>query len=347
MWVRNRIIQIRRGTELSELYHVGSEHNVADVGTRADKVTIGDVGPDSRYENGDEWMRMEMEEAVTKGFIRPALEMMTVPVEKEDDFRKEFLIDKEPEVLTRGHAAADLEDEDSKRVSKIAERATFSNYGRLLPTRRSFPAMVRIAGYVIAFIDKCRLRVNRRKGMDIKWAGQLLVEAGLWFSAFPTLHLTDEGMVNHVMVITLHETPFQTQEGELFRVFSVNMTGKYLDKFSKVHACPASDSEGAQISDKYLNAALLYFFRQASSEVLEFNSSQVVNRKSIMKDGVLLSRGRILDGMNFIETADLDTLNLGSLGIKTMIPVIDRFSPLAYSLGQHFHWTVARHRGLA
>ena len=345
MWVRNRIIQIRRGTELSELYHVGSEHNVADVGTRADKVTIGDVGPDSRYENGDEWMRMEMEEAVTKGFIRPALEMMTVPVEKEDDFRKEFLIDKEPEVLTRGHAAADLEDEDNKRVSKIAERATFSNYGRLLPTRRSFPAMVRIAGYVIAFIDKCRLRVNRRKGMDIKWAGQLLVEAGLWFSAFPTRHLTDEGMVNHVMVITVHETPFQTQEGELFGVFSVNMTGKYLDKFSKVHACPASDSEGAKISDKYLNAALLYFFRQASSEVLEFNSSQVVNRKSIMKDGVLLSRGRILDGMNFIETADLDTLHLGSLGIKTMIPVIDRFSPLAYSLGQHFHWTVAKHRG--
>ena len=64
-----------------------------------------------------------------------------------------------------------------------------------------------------------------------------------------------------------------------------------------------------------------------------------------MKDGVLLSKGRILDGMNFLETADLDTLSLGSLGVKTMIPVVDRFSPLAYSLAQHFHWTVAKHRG--
>ena len=60
---------------------------------------------------------------------------------------------------------------------------------------------------------------------------------------------------------------------------------------------------------------------------------------------MLLSRGRILDGMNFLETADLDTLNLGALGIKTMIPVIDRFSPLAYSLGQYFHWKIAKHRG--
>ena len=49
--------------------------------------------------------------------------------------------------------------------------------------------------------------------------------------------------------------------------------------------------------------------------------------------------------MNFLETADLDTLNLGALGIKTMIPVVDRYSPLAYSLAQHFHWEVTKHRG--
>ena len=66
MWVRNRIIQIRRGTELSDLYHVRTEHNVADIGTRADKVTIEDIGPDSRYENGDEWMKLDIEDAVDK-----------------------------------------------------------------------------------------------------------------------------------------------------------------------------------------------------------------------------------------------------------------------------------------
>ena len=159
---------------------------MADVGTRAEKISIDDVGPDSRYENGDEWMKMEIEDAVEQGFIRSALGMMTVPVEKEEDFRKEFLIEKEPEVLTRGHLAAEVEENDSRRLSKIAERAYFSNYVRLLPTRRNFPAMVRITGYVLAFIDKCRMRVNRRKGFNIKWTGQLQSEANLWFSAFPT-----------------------------------------------------------------------------------------------------------------------------------------------------------------
>ena len=42
-------------------------------------------------------------------------------------------------------------------------------------------------------------------------------------------------------------------------------------------------------------------------------------------DVALLSKGRITDWMNFMETADLDTLKLAIIGVKTMIPVIDRF----------------------
>ena len=91
---------------------------------------------------------------------------------------------------------------------------------------------------------------------------------------------------------------------------------------------------------------MFYYFRVASQEVIEFNSKQVVERRTEMKNGVLLSKGRIVYGINFIETADLDTLNLDNLCIKTKIPFIDRFSPLAYSLTQQFHWTVAKHRGM-
>ena len=102
-----------------------------------------------------------------------------------------------------------------------------------------------------------------------------------------------------------------------------------------------------QLSDKYINAALIYYYRVASKEVLKFNSKQMVEKQTVMKEGVLLSKGRIIDGMNFLETADMvDTLNLGSLCLKTMIPVIDRYSPLAYSIAQHFHWTVANHKGM-
>ena len=53
---RNRAVQIRRGTELSQLYHVDTEHNPADLGTRPSKVKLTDVGPDSVWEQGCAWM---------------------------------------------------------------------------------------------------------------------------------------------------------------------------------------------------------------------------------------------------------------------------------------------------
>ena len=57
MYHRNRVIQIRRGTELDNLYHVTSSQNPADIGTRPNKVTLDDVGPNSKWENGEDWMR--------------------------------------------------------------------------------------------------------------------------------------------------------------------------------------------------------------------------------------------------------------------------------------------------
>ena len=49
---RNRVLQVRRGTSLEDVFHVRTEHNPADCGTRPDKIKVTDVGPDSRWENG-------------------------------------------------------------------------------------------------------------------------------------------------------------------------------------------------------------------------------------------------------------------------------------------------------
>ena len=130
IWHRNRVIQIRRGTELQNLYYVGTEHNVADVGTRAEKVCLQDIGPDSRYECGDPWMKLELCEAVELGILKPALELKQSTVEEDDEYKKGFIFDKEPEILTRGHLADDaIEQVESTRIEKIAERASFSRYG--------------------------------------------------------------------------------------------------------------------------------------------------------------------------------------------------------------------------
>ena len=48
--------------------------------------------------------------------------------------------------------------------------------------------------------------------------------------------------------------------------------------------------------------------------------------------------------MEFLETAELD-LNLGAMGLRTHLPVLDRYSPLSYSVAQYVHWELAPHRG--
>ena len=50
--------------------------------------------------------------------------------------------------------------------------------------------------------------------------------------------------------------------------------------------------------------------------------------------------------MNFRETAELPNLDLGSLGVRVNLPLLERHSPLAYSVAEHIHWDLAKHRGV-
>ena len=58
-----------------------------------------------------------------------------------------------------------------------------------------------------------------------------------------------------------------------------------------------------------------------------------MSRIGVEIEGVLLSKGRLLQGMEFLETAVVD-VDLGAMGIRTSLPVLDRHSPLSYSIAQ-------------
>ena len=148
---RNRVLQIRRGTDLNNVYHVRTEANPADFGTRPAKVKLSDIGHDSRWENGDPWMKMDIEDAVSKGFIKPASELR-VSKEMEDDFNKGLIFRDHDEILTRGRPTITTNIVIETRVKKLQERAEYSNY-LLVPTKYNFPATVRIYGYVMRFIQ--------------------------------------------------------------------------------------------------------------------------------------------------------------------------------------------------
>ena len=100
MFHRNRVIQIRRGTAMEELYHVKTAENPSDIGTRPDKVTLQDVGPDSMWENGTEWMHGNIPEAVDAGILISAQDLRLNKDEEEEYSRGMVFDSRVPEVIT-------------------------------------------------------------------------------------------------------------------------------------------------------------------------------------------------------------------------------------------------------
>ena len=57
--------------------------------------------------------------------------------------------------------------------------------------------------------------------------------------------------------------------------------------------------------DKYINMVLLYLFRKARVELKAFHNAATLAKIDLEVDGVIISKGRILEGMEFLETASL------------------------------------------
>ena len=357
---RNRAVQIRRSVSMDELYHVKTEANPADIGTRPDKVTISDVGPGSKWEEGETWMLMDVEQAQNQGFIKPA-NSLRLNIEQEEDFKKGLTFEKVPELLTRGHAVTE------RRLGLLEQRAEFSKY-LVLPTRYCFPKVVRILSIVFGFISKAR------RGR--KMTGSLLTEGRLKFSVFSSnivphsveldnsnykgqySALNSNGVystsnpkgLNSVVgsqsVNPVLETDQSNNLVNYFAHQSLNIVQR--DIFLTTQSVrTAHNSQLVEVvCDKYINIALLYLYRKASLEVKQFCKNSLIDKITIEVEGVLLSKGRILDQMNFESTADLPNLDLGALNVKVHLPVIDRYSPLAYSVAEHVHWNMAKHKGI-
>ena len=330
---RNRVIQIRRGTELEKMYHVRTDHNPADVGTRPDVVSIDDVQQNSKWISGSDWMKYDVKDAVDVGILKPVSDLRLNSKEEYDDFHDGCVFDRVPEILTRGHVL------NQRRLSLIQERASFSQY-LLVPTKFSFRRTVRVYSYVFSFIYKLRRAVLRRKSMEIT---EPSYEGSVKFSIFTTnieTVLPTEDNLHEVHA----SVPLPDQLYLYYAEFTAVQSppGYFALSQGEINATTAA----TDITDKFINMALTYLYRKASAEVKKFNGKKVVEKIGVEKEQIIFSKGRILDTMSFAEMGDLNIQDLPAMGIKAHVPVIDRHSPLAYSIAQHIHWNVSHHRGM-
>ena len=161
---RNRVNQIKLNTDVTKLMHVRSEFNPGDRGTKPDKVLDDDVGPDSIWERGLPWMRESLEKAIDEDIIKPATELSTANTTDEEEYDRGFLVEKDLEILVRGHNAEQYSVFSAERVDKMVERAAAADY--LFMPKFSFKKVVSITALVFKFIAKLKFR--RFESLDRK-----------------------------------------------------------------------------------------------------------------------------------------------------------------------------------
>ena len=73
------------------------------------------------------------------------------------------------------------------------------------------------------------------------------------------------------------------------------------------------------LTDQYLNMALTYLYRKASSEVKRFNKEKAVQKIAVEEDQMLFSKSRIIDTMSFAEMGDLGLGDIPVMGIRSQL----------------------------
>lgn len=86
-----------------------------------------------------------------------------------------------------------------------------------------------------------------------------------------------------------------------------------------------------------------YFFSKCTSEVKKFSPLKELKERTITKNGILYYCGRIMDSTQ-INCPNDPFLDIEPLSFVR--PVVDRYSPCAYSIMSHAHIRLARHKGI-
>ena len=100
------------------------------------------------------------------------------------------------------------------------------------------------------------------------------------------------------------------------------------------------------MKEEDIHWSLQYFYKKGSNEVYKFCSKEFINKIAIERKGILYAKSRILDTQRLKTVAGLpDEESLSQFNLKTFTPVLDRHSPLSYSIGDYIHRKITKHGG--
>ena len=92
--------------------------------------------------------------------------------------------------------------------------------------------------------------------------------------------------------------------------------------------------------------ALFYLYSKATAEVDKFCKPDKVLRYMFRLGGILFHKSRIADGRRYMMSASMKNIeSVAAQNIKLFTPMVDRWSPLAYSLADWIHKDINIHSG--
>ena len=303
VFVRNRVIEVNRLTDVHRWYHIGSKNMLADIGTRKG-ATLSDVSDDSEWINGQDWTKGEESLFPIKTFREAVLtkndleqyktELIKSDVQDDEWVRKQ---------LSYMYCYYNIGDKD-KSLDEIAKRYKFSNYV-IDPNRFRFKKVVRVMGLVILFVQKLLSKRNKALKMFQKCDHPLPNQ----FQFSGDKYLVTQGKYNE---------PYKCKQG-----FTI------------------------QLTEEILLLSLQYFYHKATMEVKEFLPRNSYEKISVEKNGILYQTGRILPTQKISNKLNLADVCLDLNMTTFFVPIVDKYSPLAYAVVNEIHWynDDARHSG--
>ena len=307
----------------------------SDAGTRPDKVSVDDVGPLSSWERGLSWMRGEIDDAINNGILTPA-KNLKLSSDEESDYKKGFIYERDQEILTRGHMVL------TSNLDKVKSRMKVSKY-LINPAKFSFDKIVRILSIVHRFVKSFRCIRDKLTRPDHK------------FTMMPITIVKEETrlLVNNIARKCLEQdvgARKPTDDDDKTKVKSVHRI--YLETTgAKQNSSTFQGRYHVLITEDDVSRALIYLFKRASLEVAAFNKTDYLNKIGVWKNDILFCKSRILQGQELsiaegLEDMEfLQTFKPLTHGFNLINPVLDRWSPLAFSISKFIHEKMYQHRG--
>ena len=262
--VRNAVAEIWRFSEPGEWYHVVSELNIADLGTR--EAQVHEVGLDSDWQNGHRWMQLPRDQLPVKTAAEVILSAEEARLAASELRAKDV----------RGH-------EIHLQTSAIGERYALSRY-LVDPCKFTWSKSVRVMAIVWIFVDCCWKAAKERRAVPIEDPG----------SELPSRQAQRRSAVARLTSLSREE----------------------------------------------VDRAEMYYYKKGTGEVLRLSKPKDYRGCSEMRGEVLFFSGRLLDSgaVNALEEVMFD-LN----PVTFCRPLLDRYSPVAYSIMLETHWSKVHH----